>query len=264
MRQAHDADFDEGLFDFDADEAALYLHRGHSCASRAGERIEDDVAWAGAGSETAVYQGDWLLGGMLAELLFFPSGGCHAPHRLHLLAAVFSPHLVVVERVLVPASLARLARPQDDLGGVGERATPQVGWGVGLLPDDVVEESEPVSQEGHADDGIDVEGSRHPDSACGLQHSVALGRPLFVELVVCIDSPALVPVAFVHADHASPYAGDASVGQQVGRVGPHAIDALIWYLGEHVQSVVAIEYRIAPGRLPSGFYGLSWGLGVMT
>lgn len=94
----------------------------------------------------AVYQGDGLLGWVLAELLLFLSCSGESPYGLHLLAAVFLPHLVVVEGVLMATALRGFACPEDYFGGVGECPAAQVRGRVGLFPDYVVEQTEAVSE----------------------------------------------------------------------------------------------------------------------
>lgn len=78
-------------------------------------------------------------------------------YGLHLFAAVFAFHVLIVEGVLVAASLRGLACPEDYFGRVGERSATQVWGRVGLLPDYVVQEAKAVSQQGHANARVDVQ-----------------------------------------------------------------------------------------------------------
>ena len=96
---------------------------------------------------------------MLAELLLLASCCGESPDGLHLLAAVLALHVFVVEGVLVAASLWRFACPEYDFGGVGESTSAQVRGRVWFLPDYVVQETEPVPEQSHADARIDVQRS---------------------------------------------------------------------------------------------------------
>ena len=103
-------------------------------APGAGERIQDEVAGVGTRPEASVDQGYRLLRRMLSELLLRGPRGVEPPDRLHLAAPVLAPHLVVVERVLERAALARLAGPQHDLRRVREGSAAHVRRRVRLLP----------------------------------------------------------------------------------------------------------------------------------
>ena len=186
---------------------------------------------------------------MLAEALFVPPRRREAPDGLHLLAAVFAAHLVVVERVLVTAALRRLARPQDDFGRVSERPPSQIGRRVGLLPDYVVEQPKAVRLKRHAHAGIYVQRPRHPYRAVRLQDAVTFRRPAQVESVVGFQALTAVPLALVHAYHAPGDAGNPVVREEIGRIRPHAIHAFVGNAGEKFKRVSQIQPR--RGRPPT-------------
>ena len=189
---------------------------------------------------------------MLAEALFVAPRRRESPDGLHLLAAVLLAHLVVIESVLVAAALRRLARPQDDFGRVSKRPPSQIRRRVGLLPDYVVEQPKAVRLERHAHAGIDVERPRHPYRAVRLQHAAALRRPAQVEIVIGFQPSAAVPLALVHAHHAPGDAGNPIVREKIGRIRPHAIDALVWNAGENIERVPQIQRGATVLRRPSG------------
>lgn len=101
-----------------------------------------------------------------------------------------------------------------------------------------------------------MEGAGYPDGSGGFEDAVALSGPFEVEFVVGFDAATFVPVAFVHAYHAPGYAGDAAVGEQVGRVGPNAVNALVGYAGEHPGGFAEVERGLAVGGSPDGFGGV--------
>ena len=252
VRQPPSPNLHEFGRDFDAHETASEPRRRHARAGGAGERVENQVAGVRSRPQTAVYERDWLLGRMLAEALFVAPRRREAPDGLHLLAAVFAAHLVVVEGVLVAAALRRLARPQDDFGRVSERPPSQIRRWVGLLPDYVVEQPKAVRLKRHAHAGIHVERPRHPYRAVRLQNAVTLRRPAQVEIVVGFQPLAAVPLALVHAHHAPGDAGNPVVREKIGRIRPHAIHALVGDAGEQVERVSPIQRGAVIRRRPSG------------
>ena len=241
LGQSHPPDLRVLRRHLDSDEPASDGERRYARASRSRERVQNQVAWIGACPQAAVYQLYRLLRRMLAKPLLRLAGRGHSPDRLHLLAAVLASHLIVIERVLVTAALRRLARPQHDLRRVGERPAPQIRRRIRLLPDNIVQQPKAVLQQRHAHAGIYVERPRHPDSPRRLQYAVAFGDPLHVELVVQFQPPALVPVALVHAHHASRHAGYPAVGQQIRRIGPHAIHALVREARERLDRLANVQ-----------------------
>lgn len=92
-----------------------------------------------------------------------------------------------------------------------------------------------------------MQGTGYPDGSGGLEDAIALFRPCLIELVVGFDAFALVPVSLVHTHHAPGDAGDAAVGEQVGRVGPYAVNALVGYAGKHLRGLAKIERGVSVG-----------------
>jgi len=119
----------------------------------------------GGGEEDAFEEGEWFLGGMLAEALFPGFGGLDFPDGFHLLAAIGFLHELVVEGV---ARFFVAGSPDDGFSGVGEIATGEVGRRVGLDPGDVVEELEAELLHGEADGVNDVGGAGNPEGAVGF------------------------------------------------------------------------------------------------
>ena len=104
------------------DERTAQAQSRHACAARPGERIKDDISLIRAGTQAAFNQRNRFLCGVLAMPFLSTPCGPKPPDGLHLFAAILGAHLVIVERVAVLAALGGLARPQNNLRGVGERA----------------------------------------------------------------------------------------------------------------------------------------------
>ena len=116
--------------------------------------------------------------------LFGPARRAELPDCLHLLAAVFGAHFVVVEGVAMAAALPRLARPQDDFSRVREGSTAQIGRGIRLFPNDVIQQPEAVLSQRHPDARINMQRARDPDRARWSEDSKCLCCPGQMELVV--------------------------------------------------------------------------------
>ena len=91
-------------------------------------------------------------------------------------------------------------------------------------PGDVVEELEAELLHGEADAVDDVGGAGDPDGAVGFEEALAGGEPGGVEGMVGVGALGFVPGAFVDGDHFSGVAGNAAVGEEVGRVGEDEVD----------------------------------------
>ena len=78
------------------------------------------------------------------------------------------------------------------------------------------------------------------------------GEPGAVEFVVGIGAAGFVPVAFVDADHAAGMAGDAAVGEEIGRVGEDEVDGGFGELGEEVEAVALVDAEVVPGVVEGG------------
>ena len=54
----------------------------------------------------------------------------------------------------------------------------------------------------------------------------------------------LVPLAFIDADHAAGVAGDAAVGEEIGRVGEDQVDAGFGNCGEDFEAVALEDFDV--------------------
>ena len=158
---------------------------------------------------------------MFSKLLFVFAWCLHCPHCFHLFTGNLS-HLLVVKDML---ALLGLGGPEDGLGGVRKAPAAKVRGRVRFFPRDVVEDSEAELLHGVADTEDDMVGAGHPDGAVGFQDALASLQPRAVEVVVLLRAPGFVPVAFVDADHPPGFAGDAAVGEEIGRVGKDHVEA---------------------------------------
>lgn len=141
--------------------------------------------------------------------------------------------------------------PENRLGGVGEVAAGEVGRRVGLFPRDVVEDFEAELLHGEADGEDDVVRAGDPDRAVGLEDALAAGEPFAVEVVVLVRALGFVPVALVHLHHFAGVAGDAAIGEKIGRVGKDAVEAAFGIFGgygvEQLEAVAVVEPEAARG-----------------
>ena len=119
-----------------------------------------------------------------------------------------------------------------------------MGGRIGFFPGDVVEDLEPELLQGEADGEDDVMGAGDPEGAVGLEDALAASEPFGVELVVPFPAAGLVPIALVDADHLAGVAGDAAVGEEIGRVGENHVEAALGITGgdgvEDFEAVVVI------------------------
>lgn len=114
---------------------------------------------------------------MLPECFLLLSRCRETPHGLHLLAAVFSPHVVVIEHMPVLTAFGRLGRPQNGFCGVRKTPAPEVGRRVSLFPSDVVQDSKSQLHHRHPHTQINVDRSGNPNGSCRLQDPVAFAQP---------------------------------------------------------------------------------------
>jgi len=120
---------------------------------------------------------------------------------------------------------------------VGEIAAGEIGRRVGLDPGDVVQEFEIKLLHGEAD-GMDyVACAADPNRSVGFEDALTGGEPCAVEFMVGVGAARTVPIAFVDADHAAGVAGDAVVGEEVGRVGEDEVDGIFWQGGEDIEAI---------------------------
>jgi len=192
----------------------------------------------GGGEEDAFEEGERFLGGMLAEALFPGFGRLDFPDGFHLFAAIGFLHELVVEGV---AGFFVAGGPDDGFGGMGEIAAGEVGRRVRLDPRNIVEELEAELLHGEADGVDDVGGAGDPEGAVGLEDALAGGEPGAVELVIGFGALGFVPGAFVDGDHSPCVAGDAAVGEEVGRVGEDEVDGGFGEESEEFEGVALVE-----------------------
>lgn len=216
------------------------------------ERVEDEVAFGRRGEKDALDEREGLLRGMLAEFFLPRLGrGDIPPDGFHLFAAGDLAHEFVIEFV---AGLGVARGPNDGFGGVSEIAAGEIGRRIGLDPGNVVEEFEAELLHGESDGMNDVGCAGDPDAGVGFEDALAGGEPGGVESVVGVRAAGTVPFAFVDADHASGVAGDAAVGEEVGRVGEDEVDARGGDGGEDFEAV-AVEDFDAMARVVEGGFG---------
>jgi hypothetical protein len=85
-----------------------------------------------------------------------------------------------------------------------------------------------------------------------------------------VESNVFVPLAFIDADHAAGVAGDAIVGEEVGRVGEDEVDAGFGDGGEDVEAVALEDFDVVLGVVEDGggeggarSFGFDWWRGEM-
>ena len=237
---------------------AAETERSEEGGATAEEGVEDEVGFVGGGEEDAFEEGDGLLRGVLAE--FFLPGLRRAdfPDGFHLLAAIDFLHELVVEGV---ARFGVFGGPDDGFGRVGEVAAGEIGRRIGLDPGNVVEELEAELLHGEADGMDDVGGAGNPEGAVGLQDALASGEPGAIEFVDIFNSgpyrakvgaAGFVPFAFVDADHAAGVAGDAAVGEEIGRVGEDEVDGGFGDFLEDFEAVALVDAEVVFGVVEGG------------
>jgi hypothetical protein len=150
------------------------------------------------------------LRAVLAESLLSGFGGLHLPDGLHVFAAIGFFHQFIIEGV---AGFGVFGGPDDGFGGVGELAAGEIVREVGLDPGDVVAELEAELLRGEADGMDDVGGAGNPAGAVGFQDALAGGGAFW-----------FAPIAIGDGDHFAGVAGDAAIGEELGRVGEDEVD----------------------------------------
>jgi len=171
------------------------------------------------------------------------------PDAFHLFAAVQAPHQGVVELV---AAFLVAPGPDNRLGGVGEVSAAEVRRGIGFDPGDVVQQLKAEALHGVADGMDDVGRAADPDGPVGLQEPAALAEPAKSEVVVGLGALGLVPFALVHAHHLPRMAGDAVIGEEVGRVGEDEVEGGFGHAGHQVEAVAFVEAEAAVGGFEVG------------
>ena len=171
------------------------------------------------------------------------------PDGFHLFAAIRFLHELVIEGV---ARFFVFRGPDDGFCGVGEIAARKIGWRIGLDPGNVVQELEAELLHGEADAVDDVGGAGDPDGAIWFEDALRGGEPGTIEEVVFISAAGFVPIAFVDGDHFSGMAGDATVGEEVRRVGEDEVDGIFRDLGEDFEAVALVEADVVFGVVEGG------------
>ena len=70
--------------------------------------------------------------------------------------------------------------------------------------------------------------------------------------MIGVWAAGFVPIAFVDGDHFAGVAGDAAVGEEVGRVGEDEVDGIFWDGGEDFETVALVEAEVVFGVVESG------------
>src|SRR5579859_5182412 len=65
--------------------------------------------------------------------------------------------------------------------------------------------------------------------------------------MVGVGAAGFVPIAFVDGDHFAGVAGDAAVGEEVGRVGEDEVDGIWGKGGEDFQAIALVEAEVVSG-----------------
>jgi hypothetical protein len=189
--------------------------------------------------------GFWV--GCLPNFFSQDSGGRIS--QTDLLAAIGFLHELVIEGV---AGFGVLGGPDDGFGGVGEVAAGKIGRRIRLDPGNVVEELEAELLHGEADGMDDVGSAGNPDGAVGLEDALAGGEPGRVEIMIGVRTAGFVPFAFIDADHFAGVAGDAAVGEEVGRVGEDEVDGILRDGGEDIEAVALVDAEVVFGVVEGG------------
>src|SRR5579864_6892537 len=70
--------------------------------------------------------------------------------------------------------------------------------------------------------------------------------------MVGICAAGFVPIAFVDGDHFAGVAGDAAVGEEVGRVGEDEVDGIWRKGGEDFEAIALVEAEVVVGVVEDG------------
>ena len=137
---------------------------------------------------------------------------------------------------------------------IGEATAAEVRHGVGLAPDDVVEDPEAEILQDRAEAEDVVIGTDHPDRAVLAQQAATLRQPGARELVIGREIAELVPIVVDAVDQAVVRPAQlAAELQVVGRVGEDAVDRRA---GQHPHQRDAVaEEHLVEGQVRRGFHG---------
>ena len=70
--------------------------------------------------------------------------------------------------------------------------------------------------------------------------------------MIGIGAAGFVPIAFIDGDHFAGVAGDAAVGEEVGRVGEDEVDAGFGDGGEDVEAIALEDFDVVLGVVEDG------------
>ncbi len=90
------------------------------------------------------------------------------------------------------------------------------------------------------------------DPCSGIKTSQGSGEPGAVEIVVGVGAAGFIPIAFVEGNHFAGVAGDAAVGEEVGRVGEDEVDGRCGDGGEDFEAVALVEAEVVLGVVEDG------------
>ena len=220
---------DIGRFALDPDEAPPQPPRHRARGPRPEEGIEHHVARIGAGEQHAIQQRLGLLRRVRLDAAalqpFRSAADRQHPVGAHLQLVVQALHRPIVERV---ARAFALRRPDQRLVRIGEARALEIGHGVRLAPDDVVQDPEPLVLHAGADAEDVVIAADHPERAVVLEDSSRLVEPGAGEAVIGGVALELVPV-IVDRVHAAPLGPEqlAAELEVVGRIGEDHVDRLV-------------------------------------
>src|SRR6202521_318059 len=83
-----------------------------------------------------------------------------------------------------------------------------------------------------------------------LKPSCCKAKP--TEWVIGVGTLGFFPSAFVDGDHFAGVAGDAAIGEEVGRVGEDEVDGGFGDLGEEVEAVALVDAEVMLGVVEGG------------
>ena len=119
-QMAPSADFQVLLPHLQPDEFSAQPFGCYSCGSGAAEGIHNKHSFRRGCEHNSFKQVFWLLGGMLSFFFFRGFGQAPGPDILHLLAAVYLLHQLIIEKVM--GFPIRLLRPENGFRGMSEAA----------------------------------------------------------------------------------------------------------------------------------------------
>ena len=190
------------------------------------EGIEHDIARLRRRQHDAIKQRLGLLGRMgfhpiLADA-FLPAADWQHPVRAHLQLVIERLHRAIVESIF---GLLAHRGPDQSFVGIGEAGALEIGHGIGLAPDHIVENPEAHILHRRTDAEDVVIGADYPQRTVGLQNPPRLGQPFAGELVIGRKTVEFVPGVSDRVDMAA--IGPRQITAEleiVGRIGENHVD----------------------------------------